>query len=147
MAVKNENARGYWLCQVVDSNIIDNETIPLYNTAYSQEADDFKSANTEIIKAIDTVSVHIKNRGIWTIDRGGNNVLFFKKFINEIKKFVIRIKQNRNITYKNKKLNIREFANSFKCVHKAKITYFKEDKEKVKNISYGSATIKIDDLK
>ena len=144
---KNEKARGYWLCQVVGSNIIDNDAVPLYNTAYSQEADDFKSANAEIIKAIDTVSVHIKNRGIWTIDRGGDNVLFFKKFIDENKKFVIRIKQNRNITHENKKLNIRKFADGFKCKHKAKITYFKEGKEKVKNISYGSATIKIDDLK
>ena len=67
---KNEKAKGYWLCQVVGSNITDNDAIPLYNTAYSQEADDFKSANTEIIRAIDTVSVNIGNRGIWTIDRG-----------------------------------------------------------------------------
>ncbi|MCK5679003.1 MAG: transposase [Flavobacteriaceae bacterium] len=144
---KKEIAKGYWLCQVVGSNITDNDAIPLYNTAYSQEADDFKSANAEIIKAIDTVSVHIGDRGIWTIDRGGDNVLFFKKFIKEDKKFVIRIKQNRNIVYKNKTLNIKKFANDFICKHDAKITYFKEGKEKVKNISYGSATVKIDAIK
>ncbi len=78
---KNEKAKGYWLCRVVGSNITDNNAVPLYNTAYSQEADDFKNANAEIIKTIDTVSVHTKNRGIWTIDRGGDNALFFKKFI------------------------------------------------------------------
>ena len=143
---KNEKAKGYWLCQVVGSNITDNDAIPLYNTAYSQEADDFKSANTEIIKAIDTVSINIGNRGIWTIDRGGDNVLFFKKFIDETKRFVIRVKQNRNITYNNKKVNIKKFADNFICRHKSKITYYKEGKEKVKNISYGSVTIKIDDL-
>jgi len=143
---KNEIEKGYWLCQVVASNIIDNDTIPLYNTAYSQEDDDFKSANTEIIKAIDTVSVHIENRGIWTIDRIGDNILFFKKFIDEDKKFVIRIKQNRNIIHKDKVFNIRKFADNFVCKHQAKITYFKEGKEKVKNISYGSAVIKIEDL-
>jgi len=144
---KNEKAKGYWLCQIVGSNIIDNDAIPLYNTAYSQEADNFKSANTEIIEAIDTVSVNIGNRGIWTIDRGGDNVLFFKKFIKEEKKFVIRIKQNRNIIHEGKTLNIRKFAENFKCKHEAKIRYFKEGKEKVKNISYGSASIKIKDLK
>ncbi|MCF6365849.1 MAG: hypothetical protein L3J35_06555 [Bacteroidales bacterium] len=69
-ASKNEKANGYWLCQVVGSNITDNDAIPLYNVAYSQKAKDFKSANAEIIKAIDTVSIHIENRGIWTIDRG-----------------------------------------------------------------------------
>ena len=69
----------------------------MYNTAYLQKAKDFKSATNEIFKAIDTVSIHVKNRGIWTIDRGGDNILIFKKFIKEDKKFVIRVKQNRNI--------------------------------------------------
>lgn len=144
---KNEKAKGYWLCQIVGSNIIDNDAIPLYNTAYSQEANNFKSANTEIIEAIDTVSVNIGNRGVWTIDRGGDNILFFKKFIKEEKQFVIRIKQNRNIIHEGKTLNIRKFAENFKCKHEAKIRYFKEGKEKVKNISYGSASIKVKDLK
>jgi hypothetical protein len=144
---KGEIANGYWLCQVVGSNIIDNDAIPLYNTAYSQEAKDFKSATNEIFKAIDTVSMHIENRGIWTIDRGGDNTLIFKKFINEDKEFVIRVKQNRNIIHKGKVFNIRKFAEDFNCKHNAKITYFKEGKEKVKNISYGSAVIKTDDLK
>lgn len=144
---KGEKAKGYWLCQVVGSNITDNDAIPLYNAAYSQEASDFKSANIEIIKAIDTVSKHVENRGIWTIDRGGDNVLFFKKFLKEYKTFVIRIKQNRNIIYDNKEHNIREFSDKFKCKHEAKITYFKEGKEKVKNIKYGSAVIKINELK
>ncbi len=144
---KNEKAKGYWMCQVVGSNITDNDAIPLYNTAYSQNAPDFKSATNEIIKAIDTVSAHIKNRGVWTIDRGGDNVLFFEKFIAENKQFVIRVKQNRNIIYKGKTMNIRDFANRFKCKHKAKITYFKEGKEKTKNISYGSVSIRIEDLK
>ena len=35
----------------------------------------------------------------------------------------------------------------FNCKHNAKITYFKEGKEKVKNISYSSVVIKTDDLK
>ena len=144
---KGETAIGYWLCQVVGSNIIDNDAIPMYNTVYSQEADDFKSATDEIFKAIDTVSVHVENRGIWAIDRGGDNAKIFNKFIKEEKKFVIRIKQNRNITYKGKSFNVRKFADNFKCKHQAKITYFKEGKEKVKNISYGSAIIKIDALK
>ena len=38
---KNEKANGYWLCQVVGSNITDNDAIPLYNIAYLQEAKDF----------------------------------------------------------------------------------------------------------
>ena len=144
---RNEIAKGYWLCQVVGSNITDNDAIPLYNVAYSQIAKDFKSASAEIIKAIDTVSIHIENRGIWTIDRGGDNVLFFRKFVTENKKFVIRVKQNRNVIHKGKIFNIRTFAEKFECKHKAKITYFKEGNKKIKNISYGSAVIKINDLK
>ena len=59
----------------------------------------------------------------------------------------IRVKQNRNIIHKDKALNISKFADNFKCRHQAKITYFKESGKKTKDISYGSATVKIDALK
>ncbi len=143
---KHEKSDGYWLCQVVASNMHDNDVIPMYNEAFSHEADDFESMNKQIVKAIDTVGKYTKNRGIWTIDRGGDNILFFKKFIKEEKKFVIRSKQNRNIIYKEQIYNIGEFAKTFKCKHSSKITYYKEGKEKVKDITYGSVQIKLPKL-
>jgi len=144
---KHEKSDGYWLCQVVASNMNDNDVVPMYNEAFSHKAKGFESMNKQIIKSIDTVSKYVENRGIWAIDRGGDNILFFKKFLKEEKRFVIRGKQNRNIIYNEQTYNIGKFAHSFKCRHSSKITYYKEGKEKIKDITYGAAQIRLPDLK
>ena len=84
---KHEKSDGYWLCQVVASNMNDNDVVPMYNEAFSHKAKGFESMNKQIIKSIDTVSKYVENRGIWAIDRGGDNILFFKKFLKEEKRF------------------------------------------------------------
>lgn len=63
---------GWYLIGVIGANIREEKVVPLYGELYSQEADDFMSENTVILKAIDTVRSKIKDKGIWVLDRGGD---------------------------------------------------------------------------
>lgn len=69
---KHEIAKGYWLCKAVAADTEHKKLIPLYLEAYSQKAHDFKSENYQLFKAINAVSSHIGNKGIYAIDRGGD---------------------------------------------------------------------------
>ena len=140
---EGELSNGYWTCQVVGSNIDDNEIIPMYCEAYSSNAEGFTSSNTQIIKAIDIVSESVGNLGIWTIDRGGDNRKFFEKFVRENKKFCIRLRKNRNVIFKNRAYNVGAFSRKIKCKGQRKIVYNNQGKEKIRNIRYGAKKIRL----
>jgi hypothetical protein len=65
----------------------------LYLELYSQEAKDFMSENHQLFKVIDTVSLHIGDKGIYAIDRGGDRGKLFDKFLEKgkEKRFVVRL--------------------------------------------------------
>ena len=46
---------GYWTTQVIGAQLGENQVLPLYQELYSQDAPDFKSENTQIIKAIEEI--------------------------------------------------------------------------------------------
>jgi len=73
--------------------------VPLYGELYSQEANDFSSENSQILKAIEAVVLHIGNRGIWAMDRGGDRGKLLEKFLGKGLKFVIRLKGDRHLEY------------------------------------------------
>jgi hypothetical protein len=88
---EGRNSNGYWLCTVVAKNLEKEEVIPLYNELYSSRAEDFKSENTQIFKAIDKLTEHFGNKGIWVMDRGGDSGKILQKFLNGRKRFIIRL--------------------------------------------------------
>ena len=67
-----EIAAGYWLCQVVAVENEDNAIVPLCSTLYSQRAPDFVSENAELKAAMAAVSEACEGRGVWVVDRGGD---------------------------------------------------------------------------
>lgn len=90
-------APGYWLCEVIAANVKDETPVPLYSELYSHEADGFESENTQILKAIKTVSAYTNKRGIWTMDRGADRKTLVGELDKERLRFVIRAKGNRNL--------------------------------------------------
>ncbi len=140
--------KGYWTTQVIGAQLGENEVLPLYQELYSQNAPDFKSENTQIIKAIDMVAEYSENRGIWIIDRGGDrNVLYnylLKK--NSKKNFVIRLVGNRNLIHANKEEIALKLALRCKTPYNETIIKEENGKEKVFHISYGYLPVKLPDL-
>jgi len=135
----------YWTTQVVGAELDKNEVLPLYHELYSQDAPDFKSENIQIIKAIDMVSGHSNNRGIWIIDRGGDRDILYDNLLSpkSKKKFVVRLVGTRNLLYRNSKELSLKLA--YKCKKPYSETIIKEEngKEKVYHISYGYMPVKL----
>lgn len=131
--------KGYWTTQVIGAQLGENQVLPLYQELYSQNAPDFKSENTQIIKAIDMVAEYSENRGIWIIDRGGDRNVLYKHLLkrNNKKSFVIRLVGNRNLIYGNKEELAIKLALRCKTPYNETIIKEENGKEKVFHISYG----------
>jgi len=67
---------GYWTIHVNGTELNQQKVIPLYQSLLSQEAPDFRSQNTQILKAIRMVGKYTEKRGIWVIDRGATETPF-----------------------------------------------------------------------
>ena len=136
---------GYWSNQVIGAELNSNELIPLYQDLYSQNAPDFISENAEIIKAIDMVGTHVKDRGIWVIDRGGDRKVLYNYLLNRWskKRFIIRMVGSRHLICGRSTLSANELANNCPCSYQDTIVKEKNGEEKVFHISYGYKKVKL----
>lgn len=139
---------GYWTTQVIGAELGKNEVLPLYQELYSQDAPDFKSENSQIIKAIDMVAEHSENRGIWIIDRGGDRDVLYNHLLkkNWKKRFVVRLVGNRNLSHGNKETLALKLAYNCKTPYSETIIKEENGKEKVYHISYGYVPVKLPNM-
>ena len=83
-------AHGYWLTCVVGAEHGENTITPLYQHLYSQDAPEFESENSEILKSVDEISTRTHKRGIWVVDRGGDRKKLIVPFLERQLRFIIR---------------------------------------------------------
>jgi hypothetical protein len=116
---KDELADGYWMMQVIAGEAGRSEVIPLYHRLYSSVAPDFEGENLEIIKAVQTVVRGVGDRGTWVIDRGGDRGKLFEFFLNRSLHFLIRLKGDRHLVYRGRKIPARELARSCRLPYRS----------------------------
>jgi hypothetical protein len=79
---EKEKATGYHLCQVTGANLEHNKIVPLYCESYSTKEKGYESLTKKIIGIILLVIKYIGSKGVWAIDRAGDNnelISFFVK--------------------------------------------------------------------
>jgi len=142
---EHEIGDGYWLCKAVAADIEHKKVIPLYLEVYSQEAEGFKSENDQLFRVIDAVSTHVGNKGIYAIDRGGDRGKLYDKFLEKGKtrRFVIRLKKNRDVLHKGFKENCHVLATAMPCPHEAVMVKYEEGKESKITVFYNAAKVKL----
>jgi hypothetical protein len=145
---EHEIGEGYWLCKAVAADIEHKKVIPLYLEAYSQEAKDFLSENHQLFKVIDTVSLHIGNKGIYAIDRGGDRGKLYDKFLEKgkEKRFVIRLNP-RHLMHKGIRKDCLNLALTMPCPHETVIIKYEEGKEQKTTIFYNAVPVRLPDKK
>lgn len=143
----HEIGDGYWLCKAVAADIEHKCVIPLYLETYSQEAQDFMSENHQLFTVIDTVSLHVGNKGIYAIDRGGDRGKLYNKFLEKGKerRFVIRLAKTRDLIHKGTRKNCHDLASVLPCPHEAVIIKYEEGKEQKTTIFYNAVPVKLPD--
>lgn len=142
---EHEIGDGYWLCKAVAADIEHKKVIPLYLEAYSQAAEGFKSENDQLFKVIDSVSSHVGAKGIYAIDRGGDRGKLYEKFLEKgkAKRFVIRLKKNRDLIHRGFKKNCHQLATALPCPHEAVMIKYEDGKERQTTVFYNAVAIRL----
>ncbi len=137
-------SKGYWLIDVLGADVEGEDLIPLYGELYSQEANNFRSENRQILNAVDRVREGIGLRGIWAIDRGGDRSRLFKGFLERKLRFVVRLVGDRDLILKNgQKKNSLKIAWGCHCPHQRELRIEKDGETRKKTISVGQIGVKL----
>lgn len=146
---KKEPSRGYHLCQVTAANLEHNKIVPLHCELYST-AEGLVKNNTEKITSIITkVQAQIGTKGIWAIDREGDNQTIIKHFLDNQLTFVTRLKSTRYLHFGGNQN--RQVATERLCKHsgkkyQTKIVRIHDGKELEEMISYSTVSVSLPDL-
>lgn len=114
--------------------------IGVYSRIYSRLEKGFKSRNIEAFKGLDFVEKHFGKKGVYALDRGYDANKFYRYFAEDNKDFVIRAKNNRNIIYKGKSLNIMKVAQLYKGKY---VNYYTDKHGKSRSVKFSYAPIKL----
>ena len=140
---KDELADGYWMMQVIAGEAGQSEVIPLYHRLYSTVAPDFEGENLEIIKAVQTVVRGVGDKGTWVIDRGGDRGKLFEFFLNRSLHFLIRLKGDRHLVYRGRKVLARELAKSCHLPYREVLIREDSHGEKRYDIAFGFCPVQL----
>lgn len=139
-----EMAWGYWLCQVVGAHPTGDQVIPLYGELYSQREEGFRSENTRMLNAINTVMRATEGRGIVAIDRGGDRRRILHPLIEKDRRFVVRQDGDRHVLMPGgKKKSVRSAANWCKSTAEREVEIEQEGRREVKHLKMGSMSVSL----
>jgi hypothetical protein len=127
---EDDLASGYWLLQVIGAEPGKQMVLPLYNRLYSQRSPDHQSENIEILTAIETVSQATQGKGVWVMDRGGDRDKLLFPLIKNKHRFLIRLRQGRDLIYQGRALDDLEIAQGCPMLYLESI--IKEEREKAR---------------
>jgi hypothetical protein len=87
--------------------------MPLYLSPYSTKCDSYESVNTEILRAIETVTETTQGKGLWIWDRGFDNQWLFNELTQRQLRFLICGYHSRNVVWQGKTMPIEEVVARF----------------------------------
>lgn len=90
----------------------------VYSRIYSSAEKSFISEDKETLNCFEFLSRYFSKSNIRTMDRGYDCNIYYRYFIKNEEKFIIRAKKNRNVIYKNETVNILKLAERFKGKYK-----------------------------
>ena len=109
-----EYGNGYHTLGVVALTPERKMPIGVYTRVYSSSEKDFISEDNEVLKALGFLRKNFKRSNIRAFDRGYDANIYYEDLIRNKEKFIIRANKNRDVIYKDKRINILELAKRFK---------------------------------
>jgi hypothetical protein len=134
---------GYWLMEVIATELGSKLLLPLYSDSYTQVDPRFKSENDEILKAIFFIRERLNNKGIWVIDRGGDRETLYAPLLRNNCRFIIRLVGNRNLIFNRQTHLAEDLALSCQCPYSERIIRLKDGHEISYCVSYGYRRVKL----
>ncbi len=124
--------KGYHITEIVGLTSKMKQPISIYSKIHSSISKDYISANEITFEAIDSVCNMLEERnkkGIFINDRGYDNNAIFNYYFKRQQYFIVRLKENRNIYYKNKWHKITTIRDSRKGKVGINLMFQGEEKE------------------
>ncbi|AEI13985.1 transposase IS4 family protein [Flexistipes sinusarabici DSM 4947] len=103
---------GYFLNHAVCYSLSSKRVLPLYLDIHSSISPDFKSANNETIKLLDTIEKKFKDKGIFVMDRGYDAGVILEYLYKKGLSFIIRSVGNRHVTHRGKNVPVSKLCKS-----------------------------------
>ena len=88
--------------------------LPVYEKVFSAAEKGFISATHENLQCLKSLSAHFSKNCVRTLDRGFDANDYYRYFLKNNEKFVIRSKKNRDVIYNGKTQNIMDVAGNYK---------------------------------
>ncbi len=129
---KKEYKKGYHVTEIVGLTKEKKQPISIYSKIHSSTSKDYVSANKITFEGIDSVCELLDKRnkkGIFVNDRGYDNNAIFNYYFKKQQYFIVRLKENRKIYYKNKWYKITTIRDSRKGKVRIKLMFQGEEKE------------------
>ena len=92
--------------------------VSVYEKVFSSAEKGFISATHENLCCLQSLSAHFSKNCVRTLDRGFDGNDYYRYFLRNREKFVIRAKKNRNVIYKGKTQNIMDVAEKYKGAYR-----------------------------
>jgi hypothetical protein len=134
---EKELGKGYWLLNIIATEIKGDSMIPITCKLYSTDAPDHESENREILDHIDMVSKAVKRRGIWVIDRGGDRKNLIVPLLEKRCRFLIRLVGNRHLIQRKNTALAGDIARNCPCPYRQTIVKIDGGKERVLHLDFG----------
>lgn len=134
---EGEIGNGYWICNVVATQIRGEEMIPLAVKLYSCDAPDHISENDEILEVMEGVSEATQKKGIWVMDRGGDRENLLYPLLRKRCRFLVRLVGTRYLQWGMKKEVASYIAWKSPCPYRETIVKIEGGKEKVYHLDFG----------
>ncbi len=109
-----EIRKGYFTVEAAVLSKSKKMPMSVYEKVFSSAEDGFISMTYENLRCLESLSAHFGKNCVRTLDRGFDANDYYRYFLKNDEKFVIRVKKNRNVVYKNKTHNIMDVANLYK---------------------------------
>lgn len=109
-----EIVKGY---QTIEAAILTSNgkmPLPIYEKVFSSAEDGFISETYENLQCLKSLAQHFGKKCIRTLDRGFDANDYYRYFLKNQERFVIRAKKNRNVIYNGKTMNILDVAKKYK---------------------------------
>jgi len=109
-----EIVKGYQTIEAAVLTSSEKMPLPVYEKVFSAEEKGFMSETHENIQCLKSLSENFGNKCIRTLDRGFDANEYFRYFIENKERFVVRLKMNRNVIFNGKTQNILDVVNKYK---------------------------------
>ncbi|MCM1056760.1 MAG: transposase [Firmicutes bacterium] len=109
-----EITQGYFTIEAAVLSERGKMPLPVYEKVFSAAEKGFVSETHENLCCLEALSKHFTPKCVRTLDRGFDANDYYRYFLKQGERFVIRAKKNRNVIYNGKTCNIMDVASQYK---------------------------------